>query len=100
MAYEIAAPQQLSDNSAGSAAVSHDPGATSHQRLSRFAFLMAAHRMPVSVSMMAGDTGYLRQQLRLACTTDDDALQQLATAILRELAGERSIRQANDLWSH
>jgi len=65
-----------------------------------FAFLMSAHRIPVCASMMAGDTHYLRQQLRLACTTDDGPLQQLATAMLRELAGDRSLRQAHNPWGH
>lgn len=52
--------------------------------LSLFAFLMAAHRLPVRIAMLLGDATYLRRQLRLACTTDDSALQQLALGMLRQ----------------
>lgn len=70
------------------------------RNLSSFTFLMSAHRMPVCVSMLLGDDNYLRQQLRLACTTADEPLQQLAIAMLRELAVAHPATTSINSWSH
>ena len=69
------------------------------RNLSSFAFLMSAHRMPVCMAILLGDSHYLRRQLRLACTTDDEPLQQLATAMLRELAAEQLATATGNTWS-
>ena len=54
--------------------------------LSSFTFLMAGHGSPVCASMMIGDPEYARGQLRLACTYDDQALQQIAVEMLSSFA--------------
>lgn len=50
--------------------------------LSAFTFLMAGHGRSVCASTMLRDPSYAREQLRLACTMDDQALQQLAVRML------------------
>ena len=100
LAYDTASLHEPSSASPACGGAPGDQDGWSHQRLALFTFLMSAHRMPVCASMMLGDTHYLRQQLRLACTTDDEQLQQLATRMLHSLAADRVSRQANDLWCH
>jgi hypothetical protein len=69
--------------------------------LSLFTFLMAAHRFPVSASMMLGNADYRRRQLRLACTTQDLPLQQLATRLLHQLRADAQVAsQVDVLWRH
>ena len=76
-------------------------GSPSHQGywdpelLSSFTFLMAGHGSPVCASMMLGDTGYARLQLRLACTFDDEELQHLAVAMLRSSTHESAATAAS-----
>ena len=50
--------------------------------LSSFTFLMSGHGSPVCASMMLGDADYARVQLRLACTLNDQMLQQVAVEML------------------
>jgi hypothetical protein len=68
--------------------------------LSSFTFLMSGHGVPVCASMMLGDPEYAREQLRLACTFDDGALQQLAVEMLSAVAHLNPARQAAAAWAH
>ncbi len=72
-----------------------DPGL-----LSSFSFLMAGHGSAVCASMMLGDAGYARMQLRLACTFDDEELQHLAVAMLRSSTGDAPVASATAQWPH
>lgn len=53
--------------------------------MSSFASLMSGHGRSVCASMMLSDPRYAREQLRLACTMDDQVLQQLAVKVLSAL---------------
>lgn len=68
--------------------------------LSSFTFLMAGHGSPVCASMMLGDAGYARMQLRLACTFEDEELQHLAVAMLRSSIHEAPVAPATVQWPH
>ena len=50
--------------------------------------------------MMLGDIAYAREQLRLACTLDDHALQQLAVDMLSNFTHMRSAAHAAVQWTH
>ena len=54
--------------------------------LGKLLFLMSGHGLSVSAQRMIADSDYAREQLRLACTTDDQALQQLAVEMLNAIA--------------
>ena len=55
------------------------------ETLSSFMCLMSGHGRPVCASMMLSNPDYARDQLRRACTIDDQALQQLAVSMLSAL---------------
>ncbi len=69
-------------------------------QLSSFTFLMSGYGLPVCSSMMLGDIAYAREQLRLACTLDDHALQQLAVDMLSNFTHMRSAAHAAVQWTH
>ena len=72
----------------------------SPELLPSFTFLMSGHGVPVCASMMVGDAAYAREQLRLACTFEDQVLQQLAVAMLRPVAQLRPARSETLQASH
>ena len=72
----------------------------SAMQLSSFTFLMSGHGLPVCASMMLGDTAYAREQLRLACTFDDHALQLLAVGMLTHFTRMQSTPDKTHQWSH
>ena len=55
------------------------------ESLPTFARLMSGQGRSICASMMLSDPGYARTQLRLACTLDNQALQQLAVKMLSAL---------------
>lgn len=69
-------------------------------QLAMFTFLMSGHGLPVCASVMVGSTDYARQQLRLACTFDDQVLQQLAVGMLRHFTPTNPTPQDAHQWSH
>ena len=64
--------------------------------LSSFASLMAEHGKPVCASTMLNNPKYARKQLRLACTMEDQALQQLAVKMLSALPQSTASRSPLD----
>ncbi len=100
MAHETASLQQHIAPSLAGPALRAGHARRDLRNLASLTFLMSAHRMPVCVSMLLGDDNYLRQQLRLACTTADEPLQQLAIAMLRELAVAHPATTSINSWSH
>lgn len=68
--------------------------------LSSFSFLMAGHGAPVRASMMLGDPGYAREQLRLACTFDDHLLQQVAVEMLNSFSPLAPHVETATRWAH
>ncbi len=68
--------------------------------LSSFTFLMAGHGTPVCASMMLGDAEYAREQLRLACTLDDHALQQTAVEMLSGFTHQATEHNVLVEWAH
>ena len=68
------------------------------KQLSNFTFLMAGQGAPVRASMMLGDAGYARDQLRLACTFDDVSLQALAVEMLAAFTYGTSVAVSGSPW--
>ena len=54
--------------------------------LGRLLFLMSGYGLSVSAQRMIADSDYAREQLRLACTVDNQALQRLGVEMLSAIA--------------
>lgn len=67
--------------------------------LGRLLFLMSRYGVSLSARRMIADCEYAREQLRLACTIDDQALQQVAVAMLSAIAHLNPARNPIR-WSH